>query len=102
MSQARSSSLNSTNQTLQLTSTPFNPYRWSKRQVVFPIPPNILNPSPIQPPASESVSPASPEPELVPFATTSTSTVNVPSENRIRLTEEDKEALKQLLFVYKS
>ena len=33
---------------LQLTSTPFNPYRSMKRQVIFPLTPNLFTPSPTQ------------------------------------------------------
>ena len=90
------------NEALQLASTPLNP-----RQILFPKTPT-LKPSSSQVSASESSISVSPIPA---FPTPAPSTLVSPIEshslpqenpaNRIHLTPEDREALKQLLLVYK-
>ena len=75
---------------LQLTSTPMNPYRFQKRKIVCQTPANNLNhiPTYLQPSDSEL---DIPEPKA-----------KEPSERTFHLTKEDKEALVKLTYAYMS
>ena len=105
-------SFKSSNQThmeaLQLASTPLNPYRSTKRQIVFPRTPNLLKPTSSQNPTSEYAMSTLPitASTTAPSSTTASNIESISlaqesSETRIHLTPEDQEALKQLLLVYK-
>ena len=94
-------------ETFHRTSTPRDPYRCTKSQVVLQKSPSPSQPSSGQVPASESFASASSStvltsPALSSSALSSQSPPRTPApESRIRLTAEDREALKQLLLVYK-
>ena len=95
----------------QLTSTPLNPYRCMKRQVVFPLTPNLFTPSPTQASGSESPMPdqnfssssigesaaALTSKSLVDSTLSDdSSTLNRPSSEKT-FTTEDMDALKNLM-----
>ena len=86
----------------QITSTPVNPFRLTRRQIEFPATPTLLYPS-SRPPALNSnisVSPSQASTISTLESSEAVSTTLETSETRIPMTEENKKALIQLMALY--